>query len=229
MGVMPVTFSAGAGPREPLRVLCYGDSLTVGFYDSGRQYEPYGKTLAEALSSAANGAPVEVHVSGHSGHTVQEMVANLDAAAVEDIAGLIAKGLRRSLVEMPVMPDLAVIMAGTNDIGSGRKPGSVLDDICKLHAVCHAAGVPTLALAPPAAPKAPAGSSFEEARKVLVFILKQWARTAPAAKLVVNPSELVPGSAVAGAWDPDRLHLGPAGSKTLGAKLAPMISSILAG
>mmetsp|Transcript_56375 Transcript_56375/g.163545 ORF Transcript_56375/g.163545 Transcript_56375/m.163545 type:complete len:418 (+) Transcript_56375:72-1325(+) len=227
MGVMPVTFKAGDGAGQPIRLLCYGDSLTVGFYDAGRQYEPYGKMLAEALSAAAK-APVEVHVCGHSGHTAQEMVADLDSSAVEDVGGLISRGLRSALAELPAPPDLAVIMAGTNDIGSGSQPSAVIDDIGKLHAVCHAAGVSTVALAPPAAPKAPSGSSFERARTALVDSMRLWARSTPATKAVVNPAELVPASDGSGAWDPDKLHLGPAGSKRLGSKLALLIAPLLA-
>jgi len=227
MGVMPVQFQAGALDRPTaFRVLCYGDSLTVGFYDQGRQYEPYGKELAEALSVAA-GMPVEVSVCGHSGHTAQEMVADMDSTSVEDVGGLLSKGLRRALAEQPQCPDLVVIMAGTNDIGGGASPSSTLEYICKLHGVCHSLGIPTLALTPPSAPRAPAGSSFEENRKRLVHLMQRWARTVPGLQGVVNPADLVSASSSA-AWDPDRLHFAPAGSKLLGRKLAQLIAPILA-
>jgi len=225
MGLMPVPFKAGGGEgeRQTLRILCYGDSLTVGFYDFGRQYEPYGKTLAEAVSAARSGAPVEVHVCGHSGHTARAMVADLDSSAVEDVGGLLSRGLRRSLAELPTLPDLVVIMTGTNDIGTGSSPTAVMADIRRLHDVCHAAGVETVALAPPAAPSAPPGSNFETSRRAIVDLMRSWSRSTRATKAVIDPAELVPAAAGGGMWDPDRLHFGPKGSKQLGAKLAKLI------
>jgi len=226
MGTMPVPFRAGNREARALRVLCYGDSLTVGFHDGGRQYEPYGKTMAEALSAAA-GTAVEVLVCGHSGHTAQEMVADLDASTVEDVGGLLSKGLRRALTDASSLPDLVVIMTGTNDLGSGSKPNAVMEDITRLHGVCHALGVSTVAVAPPAAPKAPSGTSFEAARKALVELVKTWAQGSPLTKTAVNPADLVPATAGQGTWDPDRLHLGPQGSRLLGLKLAQLIAPIL--
>ena len=33
------------------RILCYGDSLTVGYHSSGRAFEPYGRQLQDLLGS----------------------------------------------------------------------------------------------------------------------------------------------------------------------------------
>jgi len=55
------------------------DSLTAGFCSNGRQYEPYGRTLADAIHAGLeDSAPVEVAVCGHSGGTASEMVAWLE-------------------------------------------------------------------------------------------------------------------------------------------------------
>jgi len=227
MGQMPVSFYAGAAGSTVFRVLCYGDSLTVGFYDNGRQYEPYGRTLAEALATALGGVAVEVLVCGQSGHTAADMVSNLDSSAVEDVGSLLSKGLRRALNEQARRPDLVIIMAGTNDLGREFRVPAVLDDLMRLHSACHASGVPTLAVAPPPAPRAPSGSSFEEARRSLAGLLARWARTSAGVAAFVNPADLVPATSGGRLWDPDGLHLAPSGSQLLGQRLARVAAPLL--
>lgn len=53
------------------------------------------------------------------------------------------------------------------------------------------------------------------------------AQGSPLTKTAVNPADLVPATAGQGTWDPDRLHLGPQGSRLLGLKLAQLIAPIL--
>jgi len=227
LGPMPVSFSSRSQPTNgqvTKKVLCYGDSLTAGFCSEGRQYEPYGRALAEALSQA--GASCEVSVCGHSGHTTAQMVANLDEIAVSDVGGMIGKGLRRCLDE--IRPDLVVIMTGTNDLGKERHPQSVLEDIGRLHAVCHSRGVPTVALAPPPAPMAPQGTSFEAKRRRLVSLLSEWSLRAAGTLTFADPGDMVPAQAGPGnrVWDADKLHLSPAGSRVLAQQLAALLAPL---
>lgn len=225
--IMPVALRAGVGGVGGLRrVLCYGDSLTAGFCANGRIFEPYGHTLVEGLA-AAGGGECEALVCGHSGHLAAEMVSNLDNDRVTDVASRRGKGLRRILREENA-PELALIMAGTNDLGKSRRPEDILKDICRLHAECHARGVRTVALAPPAAPFAKSSSPWEVSRCRVKDLLAAWAQSNPFVVAFVDPSELVPPSA-AGAWDPDRLHFSPAGSKLLGRRLAPLVLPHLLG
>lgn len=225
LGHMPVAFQGGSDTGRKLRVLCYGDSLTVGWYLQGRQYEPYGRSLAEALGAALGGC--EVSVCGHSGHTAEQMVANANKLAIEDVGGLLGKGICRSLDEAVHRPDLVIIMAGTNDIGRNADPQRVLEDLAKLHSFCHSRGVPTVAVAPPPAPKAPKGSAFEASRVRLQSLLANWVHITSAAAAFVNPAELIPSVAGGPCWDPDGLHLSPAGSKLLGQRLATALAPVL--
>lgn len=222
LGHMPVTFTSGSGKK--FRVLCYGDSLTVGWYLQGKQYEPYGRALAESLGSVL---ACEVIVCGHSGHTAEQMVANADKLAVEDVGGLLAKGLRRCLNELVHRPDLVLIMAGTNDLGKYADPQRVLEDLVKLHGMCHSAGVPTIAIAPPKAPKALKGTPFEARRSSLQTMLSSWVHTSPGTAAFVDPAELVAPVKGGPCWDPDGLHLSPAGSRLLGQRLAKTIAPLL--
>lgn len=223
---MPVSFFAGHVEALQYRVVCYGDSLTAGFFNGGRQYEPYGKQLASSLSAALGGAAVEVIVCGQSGHTAEQMVSNLDAAEVEDIGRRLSKGLRRALSEQTKDIDLAVIMAGTNDLGHDHKVQGILEDVGRLHAACHALGVPTVALAPPPAPRAGAGTSFERARLQLCNMLTAWASGHADVKSMVNTGTFVPASQ-SSAWDPDALHFSPAGAQLLGQRLAAVLAPLL--
>jgi len=81
MATQPVIFrnSRARGSLPPRRILCYGDSLTAGFHANGQKFEPYARELSKALAAA--GVENEVHTCGLSGHTTQDMVAQLDSAA----------------------------------------------------------------------------------------------------------------------------------------------------
>lgn len=225
VGHMPISFTSGNGNGRKIRVLCYGDSLTVGWYLQGRQYEPYGRSLAEHLGEVLSAC--EVTVCGHSGHTAEQMVANADKLAVEDVGGRLGKGLRRCLDEAVHRPDLVLIMAGTNDLGRHADPSRVLEDLVKLHGICHSRGVPTVAIAPPQAPRAPKGSAFEVSRSRLQSILSHWVHGAAGAAAFVDPAELVPAVAGGACWDPDGLHLSPAGQRLLGKRLSTILSPLL--
>merc|ERR1719327_192047 len=97
----------------PLRVLCYGDSLTAGFYAGGRKFSPYGAALEEAMT--AQGLDAEVQIMGLSGHQGSQMVAELEApVTAADITGRRGKGLGHILDEEGPF-DLVILMAGTND------------------------------------------------------------------------------------------------------------------
>eukprot|EP00416_Gambierdiscus_australes_P042987 CAMPEP_0171118724 /NCGR_PEP_ID=MMETSP0766_2-20121228/95401_1 /TAXON_ID=439317 /ORGANISM="Gambierdiscus australes, Strain CAWD 149" /LENGTH=436 /DNA_ID=CAMNT_0011581329 /DNA_START=1 /DNA_END=1312 /DNA_ORIENTATION=- len=221
---MPVTFRAGStatGCRHQL--LCYGDSLTAGFYAGGRAFEPYAQTLAEVLAAA--GSATEIRACGHSGHSAGEMVKNLESNHVQDVAMRHGKGLRRILADEP-LPELVLIMAGTNDLGRQRTSKAIFQDVHRLHSECHARGVRTVVLAPPAAPSM-ARTSWERERGKVKELLAAWARSAPLCALFVDPAELVQPTRTGGAWDPDGLHFSAAGSQLLGRRLAPLLLPLL--
>ena len=136
---MPLKFKPNSIGSKPRRVVCYGDSLTAGFCSLGAQFEPYGRTLVKELDTS--GVPCEIVVSGHSGKTAEEMVAALDSS-IRDVVGFEGRGLTRILDE-DVASDLVIIMAGTNDMGMGAAPDTIVKHIAQLHAACHSRGVPT--------------------------------------------------------------------------------------
>mmetsp|Transcript_127015 Transcript_127015/g.247493 ORF Transcript_127015/g.247493 Transcript_127015/m.247493 type:complete len:496 (-) Transcript_127015:233-1720(-) len=230
MRSMPAVFRVGGGLHSGSHILCYGDSLTAGFCSHGRQYEPYGRTLADAIHAGLeDSTPVEVAVCGHSGSTAAEMVANLDSTSVEDIGGMVGKGLRRILQDAAPSrrPDLVLLMAGTNDLGKLKSHTAIFDDLRSLHAVCHVLGVRSVALAPPPAPFAARGHPWEVERQRLVARLAGWAQSERGVAAFIDPGEFLPAFGAAELWETDGLHLSPAGSRQLGRCLAQRLVPLL--
>lgn len=56
--------------KAPLRVLCFGDSLTSGYHAWGTGSHPYSTILARRLHEAFPGRRIEVATSGVPGDVV---------------------------------------------------------------------------------------------------------------------------------------------------------------
>jgi len=200
------------------RILCYGDSLTVGFHKGGDAFEPYGYTMTNALG----GLGIEgstVRVMGLSGKTARECVQGLQSRAIMDIVGQSGKGLSYLLAEEGSF-DLAIIMLGTNDIGKGYSVGEIISNIEKLHATCHRMNIPTLAIAPTSLDH----GSYRSARNQLAQQLATWAKQTPGVIGCVDLEALVPRQNQM-FWEPDKIHLSPHGSQALGRCVAQWLHS----
>lgn len=104
-------------------IVCFGDSLTVGFQSPTRANPqgietPYGEFLQERLGSAAR-----VVVSGMCGELTDEMVMRF----------------RRDVLER--RPAFAVILGGTNDLGWNARPQEIMRNLVKMYEQAVAAGV----------------------------------------------------------------------------------------
>eukprot|EP00929_Paragymnodinium_shiwhaense_P084001 TRINITY_DN4489_c0_g2_i1.p1 TRINITY_DN4489_c0_g2~~TRINITY_DN4489_c0_g2_i1.p1 ORF type:complete len:369 (+),score=60.25 TRINITY_DN4489_c0_g2_i1:104-1210(+) len=216
---MPITFRSGSGDQPPRRVLCYGDSLTAGFCSNGSLFEPYGRTLAQSLGAA--GVAAEVFVCGLSGGFASEFVAKKNGS-LTDVVGGQGKGLSRILSEDGPF-DLVIIMAGTNDLGRNDSPHDILRSVKQLHKECHLRSIPTVAVAPP---PAPIRSPMQEAiRMQLASLISQWVASETDGRIVYqDPAAFVPATANFGwIWEADQLHFTPAGSRSLGDKMAKLV------
>ncbi|OAA64328.1 lipase, gdsl [Niveomyces insectorum RCEF 264] len=60
--------------HKPLRILCFGDSLTGGYTCYGTQYHPYAETLVAKLRAAFPGLQVEVDVDGKDGGVTSDFL-----------------------------------------------------------------------------------------------------------------------------------------------------------
>jgi len=218
----PVLFSAGPSAGSVCRILCYGDSLTAGFFSEGQYFEPYGRTMVEQIGAA--GRSCEVTVCGLNGLTAAEMACAMGSTLV-DVCGIHWKGLARVLKEDGPF-DLAIIMAGTNDLPNVVRRQALSQNIRCLHAVCHEHGVPTLALAPPPIPKMSA--LWEVERQLLVRRLEAELMALRYTVACVDPAEIV-HAANASLWDADGLHFSQLGSCALGLGLAKVVVKLACG
>lgn len=218
----PVLFSAGPRGGSVCRILCYGDSLTAGFFSEGQYFEPYGRTMVEQIGAA--GRSCEVTVCGLNGMTAADMASAMGSTLV-DVCGIRWKGLARVLKEDGPF-DLAIIMAGTNDLPNVVRRQALSQNLRCLHGICHQQGVPTLALAPPPIPKMSA--LWEVERQLLVRQLEAELMALRCTVACVDPAEIV-HAANASLWDADGLHFSQLGSCALGLGLARMAVELACG
>mmetsp|Transcript_45692 Transcript_45692/g.83684 ORF Transcript_45692/g.83684 Transcript_45692/m.83684 type:complete len:368 (+) Transcript_45692:71-1174(+) len=194
------------------RILCYGDSLTAGFYNGGSSFEPYGHTLSQELRSM--GDMCNVDVVGLSGKTASECVQGLNSPAITDCTGRAGKGLSRKLAEEGPF-DLVIIMLGTNDLGQGQAPQTILKSVSQMHAACHRMNIPTLAVAPPTVDQ----GQPRAGRQQLAQLLASWAQATKGVAAYVDCEEFCPRHERQ-LWEPDQLHLSRVGSQAFGRRMA---------
>jgi len=226
-GELPGESCVPKGQRR-WRIICYGDSLTAGYCDGGDHFEPYGRALANALALAD--VSCDVSIIGLSGRTACEMADGLDFLSMKDVLGCRGRGLARALDEGHYQ-DLALIMAGTNDLGKNGHPESIVEHLWRLHEVCHARGVPTIALTVPPA----AWSSQGRMLDARLFIAESLAIKVEGCKgtsnadcvAIVDPGDLVPYSSTSLFWESDGLHYSQSGSRELGMRLVPTVLACL--
>lgn len=227
---MPLIFRGDCPSPQSVhrwRLLCYGDSLTVGYCDEGHSFEPYGRSLARAL--AKSNVLCDVSVIGLSGLTAREMVERLDDPNIDDVADCVGQGLSLALGEGQ-QQNLAIIMAGTNDLARYDTSENIAASVWRLHAACHEKGVPTVALTIPPAKWSSEGSDLAERQQVADLIASRAQHSQIASGVgclaVVDPGELVPYSCDSSFWEVDGLHYSQSGSQELGLRLAPRILAL---
>ncbi len=118
---MSISFKSHAD-SSPLLV-CFGDSLTAGYHvqaETGMPLPdtPYGGFLQEWL-----GARGRVSVKGICGETTSDMVTRFPRDVVD------------------VLPSSTVILGGTNDLGWGVAPSTIITHLDRFYTLALAAGV----------------------------------------------------------------------------------------
>ncbi|CAK9065510.1 unnamed protein product [Durusdinium trenchii] len=216
MGEMPVHFSFCEKPRW--KILCYGDSLTAGFFAGGAKFDPYGRSMAEVLANG--GIEAQVSVCGHSGCTTAEMLRSAESELV-DVARCRGVGLSKILEDQNY--DLVIIMSGTNDLGRGTPLDVIVEDLVELHALCHRQGVCTMALAPAPAPGYCLAQEMQ--RQYISTRLSARLGAEPRVVASIDPQDFL-SPADASLWEMDGLHFAPRGSQVLGQSLAILVAQL---
>jgi len=218
----PPSSNEATDARLP-RIICYGDSNTVGYCSGGRQFQAYGETLASELFAA--GVPCEVAICGLCGYTTQDMLKEQSSECVMPPVGPKGRGLKRMLEE-DGPADLVLIMTGTNDLGFHTGIPTIVHHVAQLHSICYQRGVPTVAIA--ATQCSP--THFRSLRQHLADSIAKWAGATPGVLDFLDVEDLVPrpvgkdgtssNPSAAAHWETDDLHLSAVGSKMLGRRLA---------
>eukprot|EP00035_Acanthoeca_spectabilis_P002259 m.86434 g.86434 ORF g.86434 m.86434 type:complete len:498 (-) comp11462_c0_seq1:108-1601(-) len=197
----------------PHRLLAVGDSLTAGFHNGGYAVTPWAPKLSHALG-------LRVDYSAGSGKTAGDMVRRAEYDFNVDVVGECWAGIGR-LLGGAVNYTHVIIMAGTNDIGTGQTADDTFAQLKRLHGFCHAAGIRTIAVSVPP-------SAFIDnipAWAPLNAKLEAWAKAEPLTDFVKFPFEF---SAESGLWEGDGLHMSSAGyarfAEGLAAAMQPLLS-----
>jgi lysophospholipase L1-like esterase len=180
---------------RPLRIIAFGDSLTVGYQSPTAENPvgaatPYGRFLQERLGGSA-----EVLVRGLNGELTGEMAARLGT----DV--------------LPLRPDYVVILRGTNDLGWGARPPDVMRNLVAIYERVRASG------AQPVAVTVPSILGFDDAippRQTLNRLILEYGRTKPQLAVDLFTATAEPGTLrLAGAYSNDGLHLTTEGYRLL--------------
>lgn len=202
------------------RILCYGDSLTAGFCCHGSRFIPYATTLKSKLINAMN-SDIEVDHYGFSGWTAQEMLSSSHEGEVQDFTGSKGPGLARALQNKQY--SLLILMAGTNDIGSGTKADAVFKHIKDLIQFAEKSNTRVLNIGIPDTKHQGPGWLSSRRQTVNTMLArhaedqKKWLTFMPCPVTLSSPEY----------FDPDGLHFSPAGYEALGQGLAQDVCKIL--
>jgi len=180
---------------RPLRIMTFGDSLTVGYQSptaenpNGRT-TPYGRFLQERLGGSA-----EVLVRGVNGELTGEMAMRLGT----DV--------------LPLRPDYVVILGGTNDLGWGAQPQEVMRNLVTIYERVRGSG------AQPVAVTLPSILGFDEAippRQTLNRLILEYSRDKPQPAVDLFTATAEPETLrLAEAYSNDGLHLTTEGYRLL--------------
>ncbi|KAH7163174.1 SGNH hydrolase-type esterase domain-containing protein [Dactylonectria estremocensis] len=118
---------------KPLRILCFGDSLTSGFFSYGMESHPYSLKLEDRLTGARPDLNVQTVTSGVPGDvaTFQRFIDRMSTECSKRVF------------------DWVIVLAGTNDMAYGISPTSVYESLQKAWDIPLSKGSKVLALTVP--------------------------------------------------------------------------------
>lgn len=229
------------GACAPLRIVSFGDSLSSEVMGEDRPV--YARHMARAL--AEGGTPVELVGCGLPGRTALQLAAALDLPMVTDVHKHEGVGLLR-LVQprqggVDRVPDLVLIMAGTNDLLLYSKtynmaqPEHIAQALQFAHEECHKLGARTVVLGIPSLSGQCARPETLARLRAVNGRLAAWVRLQRQTRsdegegrllgpeLFINPDSLLPNgprARRAGLWERDGIHWSREGALAFGERLA---------
>ncbi|KAE9382177.1 SGNH hydrolase [Stipitochalara longipes BDJ] len=102
--------------KEPLRILCFGDSLTEGYTQHGSLFSPYSATLLHVLKSNI------------ARSTKYNIAVDTDGMSGDLVTGSFL-GRMKDRYDHPLIKHLpytfVIFLGGTNDLGWGKHPSEI--------------------------------------------------------------------------------------------------------
>ncbi|RLL93258.1 hypothetical protein CFD26_102360 [Aspergillus turcosus] len=135
---------------KELSILCFGNSLTAGYYHFGCDYHPYALTLKDKLQAAFPKITLTVDVDGLPGDLVI-------SPPGKSLSRIKAKCVSASLIFVAVLTitvdgssyDWVIVLGGTNDLGTRYPPSKIYPALQEVWDVALDNGANVLALTIP--------------------------------------------------------------------------------
>ncbi|ERS96156.1 GDSL-like lipase/acylhydrolase [Sporothrix schenckii 1099-18] len=102
---------------RPLRILCFGDSLTAGYTQDGLQYHPYLHMVRRKLQEAFPGLQVDIEADGLDGGLTQHFSSRLRTVYRE-------RGTPQDSIF-----DWVIVLGGTNDLAINSRPETIFEHL----------------------------------------------------------------------------------------------------
>ncbi|KAK0716933.1 SGNH hydrolase-type esterase domain-containing protein [Lasiosphaeria miniovina] len=205
-------------PRQKLRILCFGDSLTAGYSGMGSVFQPYEDRLTQMLEMAFPDTDIDTLEDGKSGDTVKH--------------GFLSRMRRHfETTDPPEEPfDWAIVLGGTNDIAFSIPAEEIYERLKEVWDVALSRKSKVLALTVPEAGVGAAGRARLDARRNALNDLIKGHEQEGFYKFDFNAA--FPYFALSEAdrtryWD-DAIHFTPDGYDLMGNKIGVELVSILA-
>ncbi|KAI0139334.1 SGNH hydrolase-type esterase domain-containing protein [Xylariaceae sp. FL1272] len=194
---------------DPLRILCFGNSLTAG-YPAGN---PYADTLAKKIEKECPGRKVEFDVEGVPGDLVTT------GHFIERMTSCWAAG------QKPY--DWTIVLGGTNDLGWGRTAVQIIEGLQRTWDIPLSRGGKVLSLTVPETKGNFRG--VNERRDEVNDAIRSYEKTG---FFHFDLSKAVPYHGMkpedrSKYWEPDGVHLSAAGYDYMGEKIGEALVRIL--
>lgn len=134
--------------KRTLRILCFGDSLTEGYYNYGAAFEPYKDAMCAKLSKAFPNLQIDAEEDGLSGDLVNTPGGRFLRRIEKQFAPGAADGGTSSSSTSPPY-DWAIVLGGSNDLAYQFTPEKIYAALQQTWAVPLARGCKVLALTVP--------------------------------------------------------------------------------
>jgi lysophospholipase L1-like esterase len=225
--------------NRPIRIFCYGDSLTAGRAPPATDFFPYAETLQTSLTDKVattdqKTLTFEVDHAGFAGWTAMQLTQQLFSEGTN--SNVQQKLLLRDSDKSDASYyDILIYLAGTNDLGGAVPEQDVVAAVWNVHAWAHnVAKIPfTIALAVPPSqfqrdhPQAAtrAAKVNQDLQQVIRRNFPRFSGSKASTLWAPFPISLHSSSSDAGKewWANDGLHLSQQGYQRLGEYLASTI------